>query len=526
MDVPQEILDEVSKLKKPNKYKLYAAGRATITVLCCIALLGLVGFLVYLAVDAGWFDDSSGFLFVVGFIAVAAVVSAIIKIWELLYFEKISEWKRRNYPKTHSDYHKEIQAISDLYYDKWESFIKSEECVPSWLREWGKAFVVLEYNRVSPEKTKTKKVEIPFFYQDNYYQKEDYKDVLSGIGMPNGEQLVKEVINPSPVSDQYLTTDLAIKTITAKSIFSKIFILSKGLKEISTDNRLRYYLNSNNGLQNVILLDKYSSTKDVADFCTPGFIQNLIPSKRLTIIAVHKEYSKEEFESECIRRKNAVLFEERIPIIQKELANWGHLIGYPYYYFYNYYPKSVPDINFKDSQIKETIFKFKDSSPANRMVFGKFIRSEYRNAYDRIVNLVSSKICSTIGGSALSQVSFVCIPSSSAAKTKDRLEEFYEMVCSRTGMDNAFQYVHGEGENVKHLGGTGLSQIQLNKRYFSGRKVVIFDDIVTSGNTMRKMVNALKECGAEILFIISIARTHHHIFSHPIESDPIFQHKY
>lgn len=523
MDVPQEILDEVSKLKKTNKYKLYSASRATISVLCSIAFLGLVGFLVYLVVDAGWFEDCSGlFLVVGGFIVVAAVVSAIIKIWELLFFNRISEWKRRNYPKTHSDYHKETQAISDLYYDKWESFIKSEECVPSWLHEWGKAFVELEYNRVSPEKTETKKVEIPIFYLDNFYQNEDYKDVLSDIGMPNGEQLVKEVINPSPVSDQYLATDLAIKTITAESVFSKIFLLSKGLKKISTDNRIRYYLNSNSGLQNVILLDKYSSTDDVSDYCTPSFIQSLIPSKRLTIIAVHKEFSKEEFKSECIRRKNAVLFEERIPVIQKELANWGRLLGYPYYYFYNYYPKSVPDIKFKDSQIKELIFNFKDSTPDNRTIIYK----PYKTAFKKIVDLVSLKIWETIGGSALSQISFVCVPSSSEIRTKNRLEDFCIQVCLKTGMDNAFQYVHGEGETVKHLGGTGLSQIQLNKRYFSGRKVVIFDDIVTSGNTMRKTVSALKDCGAEILFIISIARTHHHIFPHPIESDPIFQHKY
>ena len=87
-------------------------------------------------------------------------------------------------------------------------------------------------------------------------------------------------------------------------------------------------------------------------------------------------------------------------------------------------------------------------------------------------------------------------------------------------MDNAFQYVKGISDELpKHMGGKGLLAIDLDKSYFAGKKVVVFDDIVTHGTTMSKMIDALNKCGATVLFIISLAKTTTIISEHPVNLD-------
>lgn len=50
-------------------------------------------------------------------------------------------------------------------------------------------------------------------------------------------------------------------------------------------------------------------------------------------------------------------------------------------------------------------------------------------------------------------------------------------------------------------------RMALDREYFSGKKVIIFDDVVTSGATAREFANELAECGAQVMGAMFLART-------------------
>jgi predicted amidophosphoribosyltransferase len=50
-------------------------------------------------------------------------------------------------------------------------------------------------------------------------------------------------------------------------------------------------------------------------------------------------------------------------------------------------------------------------------------------------------------------------------------------------------------------------RVALDREYFSGKKVIIFDDVVTSGATAREFANELAECGAQVMGAMFLART-------------------
>lgn len=554
----QDVLDKISKLPKPNRYYIYSAFWLCITILCNISFTGILVLLVLLLTEC--VDDVNAVLVGCAFPVLCIFLLGVSAISRRLYIDKICCWKRANYPNTYEKegginvvYQEEIKHIVDSVYNKWEDNLVSEDVLLNKLHDWEKTFVELECGRMYPTMGKgilkeMKKIKIPLYYYNNCYTKDDYLDIILGCGISDYQSTLNNVIFPSNVA------------YDIKELVSKIecdIIDKKGVGNV------RYYTVLRDSSHYVVFLYKYSSEDDIMDICTPDFLHDLMPLGRVSVVAIHKEYSKDDFRRRCLGIKNKVIFDNRLPCIQKELTKWNKLCGYPYYYFYNYYPNSVNVSAFKHcyrhNSIKDTIFKFKDSSPSKRQY-----NHEYRTAYGEIIDIVARKIISVLdiessslqgktqssggevmgsifkieafGGkpnfedwnSVFGSVFFVCIPSNSEIVNECRLKEFSNEVCYKTGMNDAFRYVKGYGDNVpKHLGGKGLSGVLLDKKYFAGKNVVIFDDIVTSGNTMSKMITALEACGANILFIVSIARTQHNVSEyHPIDFDDVFVDKY
>ena len=531
----QAVLDSISKLKKPYKYYLYLLWRGLITVICCVVFLGAVAALIYLGIEKGWFDsfiETPGafiFIFFVPIVVViGSVVSGIVAIWRWGVSDKLRDWACQNYNNGYltgsKGYRLRIEELINKYYEEWEVLVKTEDYEFDWLQEWRKTTIELPYYRKYPtDKVETNKVEIPLFYNGNYYSKDDYKQIISELNVQEGEKLIYDIVEPTIIAPRYYSVFLSGR-------FPDCII--------SRSDTMRSIIVTKDGTHTIVFLAQYSSLNDIEDICTPDFLESLIPSKKLSIIAIRKEYTKEELALECEHRRDVVVFNGKYDELQHKLESWRQLLGYPYYYFYNYYPSDMANIGRENQEIRDMIYDFKSSSPSKRNMARSYrhkyphgssflpIASQqkqycrYQNAYDKVVNLVSKKISNTFGCDAALQISFVCIPADSEETTHNRLEEFCTTVCYRTGMDNAFQYVKGIADELpKHMGGKGLIDIVLDKTYFEGKQVVIFDDIVTHGTTMSKMINALNECGAKVLFIITLAKTCNYISQHPINSD-------
>ena len=93
-------------------------------------------------------------------------------------------------------------------------------------------------------------------------------------------------------------------------------------------------------------------------------------------------------------------------------------------------------------------------------------------------------------------------------------------------MTNAFSKVQIIRDKVeKRLGGTKLNieNLAFDDKFFKNRNILLFDDVVTSGDSMRKFDIKMKELGANVVGGISIGKTkHERVVDNPIE---LFQNK-
>ena len=94
-----------------------------------------------------------------------------------------------------------------------------------------------------------------------------------------------------------------------------------------------------------------------------------------------------------------------------------------------------------------------------------------------------------------------------------RYEQFAQEVCKATQMANAYKYIKVEGERLaihEHKVCKSISKVQVlkfNSRFFNGRKVIIFDDVITKGKSFSNMVEYLEEMGAKVVGGIFLAAT-------------------
>ena len=110
----------------------------------------------------------------------------------------------------------------------------------------------------------------------------------------------------------------------------------------------------------------------------------------------------------------------------------------------------------------------------------------------------------------VSELTLVCICASTMEKTERRYGTFSRQLCTETGMTNGYGYikVQQDGEAM-HTGGTTRAQLAIHQSFFTGRNVILFDDVVTTGGSMLKYKSELEKRGANVIAGISIGRTKH-----------------
>lgn len=121
-------------------------------------------------------------------------------------------------------------------------------------------------------------------------------------------------------------------------------------------------------------------------------------------------------------------------------------------------------------------------------------------------------------GKALSQrdrsdVVFVCIPASTHFQYVRRFERFSQMVCDICGCINGFPHIFVSNDRMpshvsKHARNR-LENVIFEADFFRGKKVIIFDDIITTGLTAKRMQERLQECGANVIGGVFLAKTFH-----------------
>ena len=184
--------------------------------------------------------------------------------------------------------------------------------------------------------------------------------------------------------------------------------------------------------------------------------------------------------------------EETILRLRRYVANWNKIVGIPHYFFYYYYPKKFTDISSVSQEAKRLVYNFKDGI-----------------SHTKVKHLVVSKIRETFSAADIPKLTFVCIPASTKADNQNRYMSFADELCSELGTRNAYNYITITKEKTpSHLGGNDSAEYSYDRNFFNGAFVVLFDDIVTRGDSMSSMKSHLESIGATVICAISIGRTY------------------
>lgn len=176
----------------------------------------------------------------------------------------------------------------------------------------------------------------------------------------------------------------------------------------------------------------------------------------------------------------------------------------PYKFIFPYYPKDrIPenDLNNNDDISlyyaehgnQRLVWNFKDGKEGAR----RFLEEE-----------ISRMLTSKFEKQDFKWLTFVCLPASTRMTNALRYQAFSESICKRLGMRNGFDHIKITKEKTpSHLGGEDKAEFSFDKDFFNNANVILFDDIVTKGETMKNFISIMKKHNARVMCCMSIGKT-------------------
>lgn len=162
----------------------------------------------------------------------------------------------------------------------------------------------------------------------------------------------------------------------------------------------------------------------------------------------------------------------------------------------DYYPQRfLRHAGFEQQLVNHMILGFKDG----------------RNVYTRWAVKLFSRALSCMD---LSDTVIVCIPACTCYAHTRRWKRFSQLLCRMTGAIDGFSHVevcgnrkraHITGEyelatNIKHY-------VHIDAGFFSGKRVLVIDDIYTTGQSSAAFISAVKAAGATVTMAVFLAKT-------------------
>ncbi|MCR5644139.1 MAG: phosphoribosyltransferase [Prevotella sp.] len=134
-----------------------------------------------------------------------------------------------------------------------------------------------------------------------------------------------------------------------------------------------------------------------------------------------------------------------------------------------------------------------------------------RNVHTR---WAAKQFAMALSGVDLHNVTIVCIPASTQWSHVRRWKRFSQMLCRLTGAIDGFDriqvsgsrkraHITGEHElatNIKHY-------VHIDADWFRGRKVLVIDDIYTTGRSSQAFIGAIEAAGATVVMSMFLAKT-------------------
>lgn len=167
--------------------------------------------------------------------------------------------------------------------------------------------------------------------------------------------------------------------------------------------------------------------------------------------------------------------------------------------FGTYVPKAFRELATEEERsFSEWVINFKDGQKAQLKEGAQMVIGKLRQWY----------------GDKARELVVVPVPCSSMAQYRFRFSYFCVVVANTLGQENPMQHVTILGKrtaahrNPAHtIAQDDNYEVQIDGDFFNGKKVVIVDDIVSSGRTADDFAKLLEEAGAEVKGGIFFAKT-------------------
>ena len=134
-----------------------------------------------------------------------------------------------------------------------------------------------------------------------------------------------------------------------------------------------------------------------------------------------------------------------------------------------------------------------------------------RNVYKR---WFAERLSQALSAIDLHDVAIVCVPASTTCSHVRRWRKFSSMVCGLTGAIDGFDRIQVSGSRKRaHVTGdyelaTNIKHyVHIDAEYFRGRKVLVIDDIYTTGQSSAAFIAAMQAAGATVTMAMFLAKT-------------------
>ena len=269
----------------------------------------------------------------------------------------------------------------------------------------------------------------------------------------------------------------------------------------------------------IVIVDLFTENSRLIQVCSD--LVKSIEDKQpiLSYISLYKCFDRKEMQElihektieKTLQEDNKIIREQVRKLLLESVKDWRTLPGgIKYNYLFNYYPTTCDfEATEEEWAHRRLIWDFKNdpekdvSSERHEHVLRVLIRQLFISLQD-----------SFAGSENMSYLTLVCLPASTKAKNDARYKEFSERLCKVTCMENGFDHIHfvkdGLSKNApENITGHSIQPIVRFDDWFKDKYVLLFDDIVTKGNTMLKYKTMLEKKGATVVGGFALGKTKH-----------------
>lgn len=291
----------------------------------------------------------------------------------------------------------------------------------------------------------------------------------------------------------------------------------------------------------IVIVDVATENNRLKEICKKVIEVAIDKHPLITFISIYKGYDRNEMAELIDEKLKQIAAEEerkrkeeerkqaekvaKMNLIQA-VSDWDTLVGGLHYsYLFYYYPTTCDfEATEEEWSNRWIVWDFKNTP-------GKTSAADHEKALDKAILMLKDKLLSTFEEDALKYLTLVCIPASSQVKTKARYEEFSNKICDETGMINAFPHISVVTDREeRHLGGSGMNtnQLSFDEDFFKEKYVLLFDDVITRGDSMRTFKRKMEALGAIVVGGLALGKTKHerpiqaNISRSPFEIDDLF----